>query len=188
MLDIYFPLGWRRELSFTTRLSPEECARRLEQGIPHLNRPAWRGPELEDGLYGYLKPPIFVLWQKTSVSLVQPSWGHPGQVFFYGRLVPSGGNTTIRGYFDTNSSARLFALFWVVAVLLFGLGFLATEISQKGITGVPLGPLGTFLFLLVGGIAFFAGSTWLGTRDEPEVIQFLQTTLEAAPPPPPPPS
>jgi hypothetical protein len=165
--------GRRRELNFTTSLLQEECARRLAKAVPHLQRSPWQGFSLAGGLYGYMKVPIFVLWDKV------PLFQNPGQLFYYGRLTPSRGGTTIKGYFDINLSSRIFMLFWMTGGLLLLLGI--TFLPQSGPAVNKWPGIRTSLLLLSAGGGMFGGFIWLGTRGQPHVVEFIQSTLEATP-------
>ena len=100
--------------------------------------------------------------------------------FLYGKLLAADGGTILEGDFRLHPFIRLFLLFWLAFLVIFGASAFIVPAPQH-----PAGSIPRFWFyaglalLAVVGIAFVQIGRWLA-RGEREVIHsFLKSTLEA---------
>jgi hypothetical protein len=101
--------------------------------------------------------------------------------FFYGKLTEADGGTIVEGHFKMNPFVRLFMVFWLSFILLFGLG--AIIVPAQAHRPIDLGRGGFFAVLaLLGllGVGFVQFGKWLGRGDEAVIHSFLTATLEAS--------
>jgi hypothetical protein len=100
--------------------------------------------------------------------------------FFYGKLAEVDGGTVVEGEFRLHPFVRLFLLFWLAFLLLFGASAIIVPAPQHPVSDIPRGWFYAGLALLaILGVAFVQLGQWLA-RGEREVIHsFLKNTLEA---------
>jgi hypothetical protein len=100
--------------------------------------------------------------------------------FFYGKLAEVDGGTVVEGEFRLHPFIRLFLLFWLAFLLLFGASAIIVPAPQHPVSDIPRGWFYAGIALLaVVGVAFVQLGRWLA-RGEREVIHsFLKSTLEA---------
>jgi hypothetical protein len=101
--------------------------------------------------------------------------------FFYGILMEADGGTTIEGGFRMNPFVRLFLVFWLSFLLIFGVGAIMVPAPAHPAFGVSRGWLYVILGLLaILGVGLVQLGKWLGRNDEQVIHSFLMKTLEAS--------
>jgi hypothetical protein len=122
---------------------------------------------------GEFRGPVFRLHTKKYYS-------NSFTPFFYGKLAEVDGGTVVEGEFRLHPFIRLFLLFWLAFLLLFGASAIIVPAPQHPVSDIPRGWFYAGIALLaVVGVAFVQLGRWLA-RGEREVIHsFLKSTLEA---------
>ena len=101
--------------------------------------------------------------------------------FFYGTLTEADGGVTIEGGFRMNPFIRLFLVFWLSFLLLFGVGAIMIPAPAHPALGLGRGWLYAGLgALAILGVGMVKLGRWLGRGDEEVIHSFLTKTLEAA--------
>jgi hypothetical protein len=100
--------------------------------------------------------------------------------FFYGKLTEADGGTVLEGDFRLHPFIKLFLLFWIAFLLLFGASAIIVPAQVHPASGISRGWFYAGLALLaVLGVGIVQLGSWLA-RGEREVIHsFLKSTLEA---------
>jgi hypothetical protein len=97
--------------------------------------------------------------------------------FLYGKLTEEDGGTTVEGSFRMHPFIRLFMVFWLGMLIVFGAGALiVTPPAQPG--GQARFFAGIVALALGGGVLMLTGK-WLGRGDTEVIRTFVATTLEA---------
>ena len=173
MNPVDFVIVKPEEHSFSTRLSPEECVRRLEQSIPHLRR-SYFGVYFETGIYGILKPPKIILWYHPEVLY------NTNNSIYGGKLIAEGTGTILMGYFDVSNWVKIFVTFYF-GFAIFYLLVVILVISQRGFTLEIVPFILAPIIVIVVGSALIHFITNLGKQNRPYVIEFISNALEATP-------
>jgi hypothetical protein len=122
---------------------------------------------------GEFRGPVFRLHTKKYYS-------NAFAPFFYGKLTEVDGGTVLEGDFRLHPFIRLFLLFWLSFLILFGVSPIIVPAPQHPASGLSRCWFYAGLALLaVLGVGFVQCGRWMA-RGEREVIHsFLKSTLEA---------
>jgi hypothetical protein len=100
--------------------------------------------------------------------------------FFYGKLTAVEGGAILEGSFRMHPFARLFMVFWLSFLLLFGLAAIIVPAPQSLPSGLGRGCFYAGLVILaVLGAGLIQLGKWLGRGEQAVIQSFLKSTLEA---------
>jgi len=92
------------------------------------------------------------------------------QSIFYGEFVEESKGTRIEGYFSMHILVKIFMGIWFGGVTLMGV-IEFTAVPSVGIIG--------YILMLVFGIFIIIGGKYMGKKQEKEIVEFIEKTLEA---------
>ena len=150
-----------------------DCRTRLGSGTDLGGMALSWDAQAPGAVVGEFRDPVFRLHTKKYYS-------NSFTPFFYGKLTEVEGGTVLEGEFRLHPFIRLFLLFWLSFLVLFGLSAIIVPPPQHPDSGLNRCMFYTGLALLtVLGIGFVQFGRWMA-RGEREVIHsFLKNTLEA---------
>jgi hypothetical protein len=100
--------------------------------------------------------------------------------FFYGKLAEVDGGTVLEGDFRLHPFIRLFLLFWLAFIVLFGASAIIVPPPAYPASGISRGWFYAGLALLaVLGVGFVEFGRWRARGERKVIHSFLKSTLEA---------
>lgn len=160
-----FLFGEKKEYAFHSDLSVDECLAKLKGSV--RKKQSW----IESGstadpakVIGYFKGTNFQLIKKIN-------YRNSFQPIFYGKLKIGNTGTVISGHFDIHPAVKAFISFMIAWVFFF----ILIVIVPKYNAGLLL----SSVVVIIGIIAIWLVGGFLGSPAEIELLNFIQTTLEA---------
>ncbi|HEY3861002.1 MAG TPA: hypothetical protein VGO59_03870 [Verrucomicrobiae bacterium] len=106
---------------------------------------------------------------------------NPFAPFFYGNLTEADGGVVLEGIFRMNPLVRLLTLFWLVFLLMFGVGAMMIPAPMNPVRNINRGWLfGVLAVLAVFGAASVQLGQWLARGEQSVMHSFLKDKLEAS--------
>jgi hypothetical protein len=170
LLDLLSRLRGISHKRFETRLSTDECRRRLTEVI-HIERVAvsWSGYAGARPILGYFDGDSFRLQDRIY-------YRNPSRRFFYGRFVVAGNGTRIEGEFRSRRWDEVGALvavcfisLWLVVALCVGNVPLTQRLLMAGAA------ICLIAFIVI--LRWFG--QWLGRGGEQDIVDVMKRVLEA---------
>ena len=159
-------------MKLRTKLFMADCRTRLGSGTD-LGGMALSWDAVAPGaVVGEFRGPVFRLHTKKY-------YDNSFAPFFYGKLTEADGGAVLEGEFRMHPFIRLFMVFWLSFLLLFGVGAIVVPAAPRA-NALGRGWLFAVLVLLaVLGVGLVQFGKWLGRGDEEMIHVFLKSTLEA---------
>jgi hypothetical protein len=176
MLNIkHYLFGERKRYSFTTKLSIEECVKRLGDSI--ARKRSYRIWDYSSDIGGTIDGSKFQIWKIT-----YPKYRNSWNPIFYGRFDTLGENTVISGYLDVNLWVKWFTIYMISMALFLGIFFVIIGLKDARISpwewiiSLLAVPITAILIIVLVRYGFR-----LGQREYNTIIGFLSKILEATP-------
>ena len=160
-----------RNLSLYSNLSPEQCARRLAEGI---DAALWK-PFSFSHYFG--SKPFLGGVEGRKFRVFNRIYGRAVPIILFGEFIPRGRGTRVAGLFDIDFGWKVFIrLISLIGILFGGGGIVRSFRNHASLSWPDLGLMSVAVVLLLVGPGFLRVT---GLQQQRDIADFLCTKLEA---------